>query len=319
MRVYGFHDGAACGYYRITMPLDMMAANGHEAQTGCGWSEQARDYDVIVGQRIGKVEGLFIWRRLRPTHKLVYETDDDMWTIDPSNIRAHIDHTPGLMDGIEQAIQVSHMVTVSTEPLADVVRKFHDNVVVLPNYIDANMFDIQRPRPEKLTVGWAGGDSHLRDIAMVAMQLRRFFSRNPHVEFHNIGSDYRQVCGLPGRFTGWRSNMFSYYRNIDFDIGIAPLAHTTFNNSKSHIKALEYAALGIPVVASDEPPYRDFVLDGVTGFLVREEHEWGRRLYQLTNDDAMRQEMGAKAKQHAANFTIQKNWHLWEDAYRRLQ
>jgi glycosyltransferase involved in cell wall biosynthesis len=57
---------------------------------------------------------------------------------------------------------------------------------------------------------------------------------------------------------------------------------------------MEYAALGIPVIASDREPYRAFVLDGVTGYLVRHEHEWGKRLYELVNDEAMRVEMGAQ-------------------------
>jgi glycosyltransferase involved in cell wall biosynthesis len=109
-----------------------------------------------------------------------------------------------------------------------------------------------------------------------------------------------------------------YYQAIDFDIGLAPLIPSMFNRSKSHIKALEYAALGIPVIASDEPPYRDFVIDGVTGFLVRREHEWGQRLRDLVNDDAMRESMGVKAREHAAQFSIEKGWRLWEQAYRTL-
>jgi glycosyltransferase involved in cell wall biosynthesis len=91
-----------------------------------------------------------------------------------------------------------------------------------------------------------------------------------------------------------------------------------FNRSKSHIKALEYAALGIPVIASDEAPYRDFVVDGVTGFLVRHDHEWALRLRDLVNDAAMRESMGAKAREHARQFSIKEGWKLWEQAYRTL-
>lgn len=319
MRIFGFHDGAACGYYRMLLPLHALGANGHEVNTGVGWHDEAREYDVIVGERIGKSSALSLWRNLYPGRKLVWETDDDLWAIDPTNIHAYMAKTPDVVDAIDTCIQMSHMVTVSTEPLAEVLRKRHDNVVVLPNYVDEEILSIQRPRRDRVTIGWAGGDSHLKDLAMVTRELRRFFKRNEDVDFHTMGTDYRKVLGLPGRFTPWHHNPFNYYRDIDFDIGIAPLERTPFNRSKSYIKALEYACLGIPVVASDEAPYRDFVLDGVTGFLVRDEHEWSRRLWTLVNDEAMREEMGAKARQHAANFTIQRNWWRWEKAYEGLQ
>ena len=45
------------------------------------------------------------------------------------------------------------------------------------------------------------------------------------------------------------------------------------DQSKSAIRAIEYGALGIPVVASDVGPYRDHIVDGVTGYLIRREHE----------------------------------------------
>jgi glycosyltransferase involved in cell wall biosynthesis len=74
-------------------------------------------------------------------------------------------------------------------------------------------------------------------------------------------------------------------------------------------------ALGIPVIASDTPAYRDLVVDGVTGYLVRTRDEWEDRLTDLVNDEAMRTEMGAKGRQVASGWTIQQGWKLWRDAY----
>lgn len=318
MRIHGFHDGHACGYYRIRLPMDALSAHGHDITTSWGWDDTANGAPIIVGQRVSKTNALPIWRRLRPNHRLVYETDDDVWTIDPTNFSAVLTHDQATLDAAEQAIGAAHLVTVSTEPLAEVVRRYHDNVVVLPNHIDGRMLDLERPRRDRVTVGWAGGDSHLRDLMMVAPHLRRLVDRNPTVDLHTIGTDYRRVCNLPGRYTDWSADLWDYYRSIDFDIGLAPLVESTFNRSKSAIKAMEYAALGIPVIASDLEPYRPFVLDGVTGYLVRSEHEWMKRLRELVNDEAMREEMGRKAKEHAAAFTIQRGWKLWQSAYASL-
>jgi glycosyltransferase involved in cell wall biosynthesis len=51
-------------------------------------------------------------------------------------------------------------------------------------------------------------------------------------------------------------------------IGLAPLLDTPFNRCKSPIKAIDYAALGLAVVASDTAVYRGSIADGSAGQLV---------------------------------------------------
>jgi len=318
LKVFAVEDGGACGYYRIRLPLDEMKANGLDVQHHLS-EVVPDDIDVFVGQRTGAPGWEPFWLGLwRKGHRMVWETDDDLWTIDPTNFRAARSFTTDQLRAMEQVARISAMVTVSTEPLAEVMREFNSNVVVLPNHIDGRLLEIERPRRDRITVGWAGGDSHLRDWEMVAPRLRRFLTRNPEVDFHAIGANYLIANKVRGRHSAWSNDLFDYYRTIDFDIGIAPLISSRFNRSKSAIKALEYAALGIPVIASDEPPYQAFVVDGVTGFLVKHDHEWEARLRDLVNDADMREEMGRKAKEHASRWTIQNGWKLWADAYQSI-
>lgn len=324
MRIFGFHDNSACAYYRVTMPLDAMRdLGGWDIETACGWDARALNYPIVIGQRIGKAEALTLWRRLYVGRKLVYETDDDMWSIDETNFRARQEHSPSLLDAAAEAVRMAHLTTVSTAPLAAVVdAQGARRTVVLENHIDGRLLDAQRPTgtPGRVVVGWAGGDSHLKDMKSFERQFRRFMAPridDGTVEFHNIGTDFRRVLKIPGRYTGWQA-VWDYYRSIDFDIGLAPLAHTTFNESKSHIKALEYAALGIPVIASDELPYRNFVVHGETGYLVKRDHEWTQYLRELTDNHELRQAMGKRAKEAAAEWTIQKGWHRWAQAYESL-
>jgi glycosyltransferase involved in cell wall biosynthesis len=319
MRIFGFHDNSACGYYRITMPLDALRdLGGWEIQTACGWDERAMDYPLVIGQRLGKTDALPLWRKLYPGRRLVYETDDDMWSIDETNLRAQLEHSPALLDTAGEAIRMAHLATVSTQPLADVVAQFGTRVEVLPNLIDGRLLGVERPRRDKVVIGWAGGDSHLKDMWSFARQFQRVMRKHADdIDFHNIGTDFRRILGVPGRHTGWQG-IWDYYRSIDFDIGLAPLAHTVFNDSKSHIKALEYAALGIPVIASDELPYRDFVVHGETGYLVRRDHEWSTYLRELVNDPARREGMGRRAKEVARSWTIQSGWVRWAAAYESI-
>lgn len=325
MRIHSFWDASACGMIRICMPLDAMRdLGGHTITTSCGWNAERspgliKDADIVIGQRFDKTEALQIWRRLRPQHKLVYEIDDDLWNIDPLNVQAKRLRELSAQDAVESCLEVSHLVTVTTPTLARTISKYNSNIAVLPNCVEGRMLKMERPRRDKLVVGWAGGSSHIRDLASIRKPLQRFFNQTKQAEFHNIGDDFRTLLGLKNhRHTPWHPNLFTYYGYIDFDIALAPLANTTFNYGKSGIKALEAMALGVPVIASDLPPYQDVVEHGKTGFLVGREHEWMKYLRLLANDRNLREKMGQAGRERARRWTIENNWKAWEAAYQQL-
>lgn len=322
MRIHAFWDCGACGMIRLLMPLDAMRdLGGHQVTTSYGWGpgkEMALAAEVVIGQRFDKTEALPVWRRLRPGRRLVYEIDDDLWHIDPTNLNALRLREAAPQDAVQACIEVADLVTVTTPTLADRVRQFNPNVVVLPNCIEGRMLAIERPRRDRLVVGWAGGSSHVPDLAIIHKVLQRFLRQHPEAEFHNVGTDFRRLLGVNGRYSTWRPYLFDYYGLIDFDVALAPLARTEFNRSKSGIKALEAMALGIPVIASDMEPYREVVEHGVTGFLCRQEHEWMRYLRLLAGDRDLRERMGAAGRRAARRWTIEGNWRLWEQAYAGL-
>jgi glycosyltransferase involved in cell wall biosynthesis len=315
-------DGAACGRIRILQPAEQLKLHGHDVTTSVDWEsgkENILSSKILVGQRLSRLEGAELWRSLKPGRQLVYELDDDFWHIDPSNLGAYLRHGVTHQFAMETIIEQSDLVTVSTYPLAEVVRPHNSNVRVLPNCIDGRILDMVRPRhPDKIVIGWAGGDSHVRDLALVIPTLRRLLNQNRNVEFHTIGADFLTLFKVPGRHTPWQEDLFDLYRAMDFDIAIAPLTNTIFNQSKSGIKAMEAMALGIPVVASDVEPYRGVVKDGITGFLVRERHKWMGKLRELINDPDLRERMGQAGKRAAGKMTIQTGWKGWEDAYASL-
>lgn len=315
----GGADGS--GYYRMYLPFKHLAANSRHLALipppGRTPPQPARadmeDVDVFIVQRpVGPV-GMRTWDNLDGAVARVYEVDDDLLRADPSALP----HLAGerVRDSIRYLLAASEMVTVSTPYLAEEYSRFNPNVRVLPNMINADVLDLPRRRRQNVTVGWAGGASHLADMAYAQDPLRAVLDRHPDVDMHFCGVDYSPLLHRECLWTGWAGDIWDYYKAIDFDIGIAPLADIPFNHSKSHLKALDYAALGVPVIAQNLPPYRDFVIDGVTGYLVSSHAEWEKRLEELIGDEAARTEMGAAARQLAAKWTIQGNWQLWERAY----
>lgn len=313
------------GWYRIIQPL---AELGKQDGWETGWKDghpPDRRFDIIHGQRLDKPEGLPAWRRLTARSRLLYDIDDDLWNIRPSNWAAYQTFRAVSRDAVSAYARYADMVTVSTEPLAGIMRRHNPNVRVLPNMVPGWLLDHDRPRRDRVTVGWAGGASHAEDLALVAGQVRRALTEaGDRAELHMMGANFLPTIGpVPhSRYTEWVpvNAGGDYYRTIDFDIALAPLLGSIFDESKSAIKALEAMALGIPVIASACTPYRGVVLDGVTGYLIdrKRKSDWYRKLRDLINDGDARAEMGTKAREVAQAHLIDNGWRLYAAAYEEL-
>jgi hypothetical protein len=322
--VYGWlADRTGCGHIRIMTPLTALRDHGLTT----GWAERLHTTRLptgaLIGQRIclpGPTETWQALARKTSRPRLVYEIDDNLWDIEHQSERAAAFFgDPTIRANLDANIRAADAVTVTTEPLADLVRPLNPHVHVVPNYLPAWLLTHARPRREgRIVIGWGGSSTHRADWQQCGQQVRRFLDRAPAaVEWHGMGADYASEFRLPRervRVTGWTESVPDYWRAIDYDIMIAPLRPHPFNRAKSNLRVLEAAMLGIPVVASDYGPYAEFVQHGVTGLLVRSEHEWGKHLRALVEDEAMREEMGAAARRRAAAWTIEQHADEWKKA-----
>lgn len=328
-RVFGWiggHDG--CGFYRLKQPLGQLAtAKPDEYATACDvmLPTDIADYDVVIGQRVCE------WNEVREPVKqfgkmavdhdqlTVYEIDDNLWEVPPDNPAHEYFSEEARQINMQACCQMADMVIVSTEPLADIVRKHNPHVIVIPNYIDEDVLKIPRPRNERVIIGWGGTSTHKADFEAMGSALDSTILRFPQTIFMTIGS-LQYGANLPKNRVfrkKWIMSTRKVYSHIaQFDIGIAPLAPNVFNESKSWIKALEYAALGIPCVAGDFGPYRELIKHGETGFLASTPAQWHEYLSLLVADEDLRLKMGECARRQAEELTIQG--HLWryEDAFR---
>ncbi len=318
-------DNSGCGWYRMQMPSDELSRRGHETLVGMQMPDEWLDTaDVLIGQRVCMYDPSIRWQRVAQHPKrplMVFELDDDLWQVPPSSEESHAFFSqPGVGQNLRTNIRLADLVTVSTEPLADLVRKINPNVTVIPNFIPAGVLDLAGPErvDDRFVVGWAGSSTHAMDWDEAAPQLARWFKRNPAAVYHAIGGTFPSQRKFPRdrlRVTGWVDGIWDYYEALGaFDIALAPLHPHVFNQSKSWLKALEAAARGLPIVASDVGPYPQFVRHGETGLLVTRPHEWSRALTDLVLDASMRTEMSTAARHLAAQHTIEGNGHLWEDA-----
>lgn len=306
-------DAAACFYYRLHLPLTRL----NPAEFQVIWAPpdhptSLQPGDVVIGQRIAGLNTA--WREMceRPGVLSVYDIDDNLLEIDPANTVPFQIYAPQAEDTALN-IQAASVVTCPTPALRHCLSHLNSRIEVLPNCIDpATLASVKMPHDE-IIVGWAGSMFHHQDWHDLPTQLVEYARAEPRARFHMIGANY--VAGaVPTRFTGW-TTMDRYWAAMDFDIGVAPLSHTVFNACKSWIKVLEYAAQGVPAVATNIGQYQDFIEHGINGFLVGDNERWVEYLIALS-DDTFRAQMSDAAQAKASEWTIDKQVSRWEAVYR---
>lgn len=315
------------GYYRLKLPLDELERRGHavEYRGVLNWRLGKRPaHHVLIGQRISNESPSYHWQTAQGDVRRVFELDDDLLNVDPTSEKARAFYDdPAVRARLLANLRTADAVTTSTEYLAGALRSEYGvtaPVHVLPNCLDPAVLELPPvDQAGPVTIGWAGSDTHQGDFEAVRKPLKRWFARHPEVAFQAMGVPYGGFVGRPAPAKPWLpvwDDPAAYMRELDWQIGLAPLVNTQFNRCKSALKALEYAARGIVVVASDVEPYRHFVKHGVTGFLVQHEREWASYLDALTSHPDLRVHMAAAAREQAAEWTIDRHIHLWEEAYR---
>lgn len=303
-------DGAGCYFYRLHLPLTALPKEKFLVETGVPGPD-IHGYDIVIGQRLAGENPL--WEELcrDPNVMTVYDIDDDLMNIDPENAVPYSIYAP-LRDSVRRNIEIADVVTASTPKLAEYLRQFNPHIFVLRNCVPDALVETPRRVRYGLTVGWGGSMFHGQDWDGVNDVLHELTVRAPGVSFRCVGANY--MHGLPNVDTTGFTHVGAYHQELDFHIGIAPLRPTPFNERKSWIKVLEYAARGIPCVASAVGQYDEWVEQGSNGFLVRTRREWIDALVALV-DDGARTTLAENALAKAWRWTIGRQIDSWIKVY----
>jgi len=184
------------------------------------------------------------------------------------------------------------------------------------------------------------GNSHYEDLQLIEQVITKICQKYQNVHFCLMGYHGESKRGpnlfqnippitsiCPNCKHGGQLEKISgiellYYpsklKECAFDIAIAPLIETGFNQCKSDIKIKEYAALGIPVIATRVKPYSESVKEGYTGFLANTGKEWFDSLELLIKDKDLRLRLGKNNYRWYKENTIDKNIQKWMAFYNRV-
>jgi hypothetical protein len=256
--------------------------------------------------------------------KVVVDVDDWFRNIPESNIAYErtdpLVHEDNNRDIYEQIIFAADAVICSTQFLYDYYSSLRSNVFLVNNGVDLKRFTVYKHSDSwHPTIGWVGMTPWRGDDLEECLWMNDFLVRNK-LRFHHAGAhsdhnrDIEDVMGLDRGLVSKSSTLPTHvvgqlYANMD--IGIVPLSGHEFNRSKSFLKGLEYAASGIPFVASWSPEYQ-LLADAGVGRVARNQEEWEYHLSELLDPDMRAAEAALNLKIVKDKFSMHlrgKEWH----------
>lgn len=326
-----------CAYIRLLLPLSHpVNADAWLVSSGQDYSEA----DVVMIDRtwapgVSPVVAEELVRRIRGDGaRIVYSIDDNLLDLQPEGFNRWPFTTEELM-AVRCFARAADGIIVTTELLKERMARLNENIFVVPNALDEQLWRSEPVAAEQARVGdrpkvigYMGTQTHDADLMMALQALRATLRQHAgRVELQLIGgvadgAVLESFAGLPvsvldvggnveyPAFARWMSE------HVKWDLAIAPLEEDVFTRCKSDIKFLDYSILGIPGIYSQGPVYGHTVRHLDTGYLAESNPQsWTEGLELLLTDDALRLGIAQRAQAYARSTrTLQHCAVNWREA-----
>ena len=319
--------------YRCTHHQEQLISQGVETELRESDDPQlmvdALDYDIFVLHRVpySQLIGIVIDIAHLRGKPVVFETDDLVFdpefyaqigfvdTLSAEDARRYRNALKRLAETFQQC----DCVLTTTQFLADEARRQGKPAYIHRNVPSGEMvsiweqaFSAQRQQLEQgkgsdrpVVIGYISGTgSHNRDFQVIAEPLTWALETYPSVWLHVTGHLVLGPEFSPFQ-TRIRRTPYVTWREVPYliaqiDINLAPLEEDNpFCQSKSEIKFVEAALVGVPTIASRVDAYEFAIADGEDGLLATSSEEWKDALQTLLDNPERRREIGEAARRTA--------------------
>lgn len=174
-----------------------------------------------------------------------------------------------------EALKLAHLIVVESESQKNAYQVLNARIQVLPPKFDISRCPLLVSSDKKtLKVIYRGGEGHLPNLLPLRPALRAAADRHPgKLEFHFFGLGLAALGEHPAFHfypaPASRPDWDEKLRRIQPGLALMPLQPNPGEDLASVLPLLEYAAYGIPVLASDTARYREWIHDQETGLLVK--------------------------------------------------
>lgn len=315
-------EGMASSIYRSLVPMQALAHRGHSVHV----EERMLPSDPNILLQCDVVQ--FCRSCHRPMQQIarglkrvgvgvVWDNDDDIRTIPEDHpARRGLQGFAGqhITADMTNMMKLADVVTTPTEALAARYRAMSGaDVRVLENFLPPTFERPERvmPHGSAVRIGWLASPEHVGDLEQLRIRevLETLLQRHSHIEVVSIGLD----LGVRSRrYEAFPFNVYAALPTVlsHLDIGIAPLADNDFNRIRSDVKLKEYAAVGLPWLASPTGPYAGLGEDE-GGRLVPDDR-WHAELDALIRDADERRRLGFRGRRWAEEEMIEHHIDRWE-------
>lgn len=312
-----YDDGtiSPCGFIRLVQPFDHLAATRGDVLVEVVDFESAlaRDADVLVCQRhaapdLATAERLIDHCR---THgiRLVYDLDDDLVSIPPTHPEAA--RLGELAAVVLRLLLAADVVWLATPALQRWFASIRPDAEVIANLHDDRIWRAPSKPPraesEPVRILYMGTATHDEELAFLRPAVETILQRHgDRVRFEIVGIAAGRIPECLHRLVpdaGPSSQAYpgfvEWFTRQRWDIAVSPLVNSQFNSCKSAIKLLDYAALGLPTVASRHEAYHAAFAGDHGVALVDNTHDaWVDALSRLITDADARHRAGRRIGEH---------------------
>lgn len=252
----------------------------------------ASNFDAVYIFREAALFGPPIFERLiKRRVPFVFDFDDAIFVSYRSPSNGYLSYLKFAAKASTICRLASH-VMVGNPYLAEYSRQFNPNVTVIPTTIDLDKYHVieRDASPDPVVIGWTGSFSTVQHLDTLRGALQKLAQREKF-KLRVIGTPTYKLDGVDVEAMDWRAQT-EIEDLTPCDIGIMPLPDDAWSKGKCGLKALQFMALGTPVICSPVGVNTEIIQDGVNGFIADGEDEWVEKLAALIRSTELRKKVG---------------------------